>query len=416
MPAIFAVGLAVFAVGVDTYIVAAVLPAIADDLREPISNVGLLASAYNLPTAILAPLFGPLSDRRGRRFALLLGLAIFAVAAAACIVAPSLPLLLAARAINGFGAAIILPAALAWAGDLPTLRERGRAIGIISGAFPLATLIGLPIGAVATSLAGWRAPFAFIVAVAILGFVGVLRLREAPRAPGPVVSLLSSYRRVFGDRRALAIVSVTFVWFAGTMGLFIYVAEFIHESFAIPTDRAGLIYVVVGLVGVIATRTSGRLISTVGPRRAVLGGIAVFVVAALILPLTKVSLPLAVVVFGCWAFGTWFAIPGQQTIVAGLSNSARGMMLALNASALNLGGVFGPFLTGRMIDIGGFALAGPWASSLGVVALVMAWFFLPRSMASGATTDAPTDALTDGATPEATAKRGVDIEPIDPAV
>ena len=51
----------------DVDIVAAVLPAIADDLREPISNVGLLASAYNLPTAILAPLFGPLSDRRGRR-------------------------------------------------------------------------------------------------------------------------------------------------------------------------------------------------------------------------------------------------------------------------------------------------------------------------------------------------------------
>ena len=185
--------------------------------------------------------------------------------------------------------------------------------------------MGLPIGAVATSLAGWRAPFAFIVAVAIVGFLGVLRFREAPRAPGPLVGFLAAYRRVFGDRQALAIVSVTLVWFAGTMGLFIYVAEFIHESFAIPTDRAGLIYIVVGLVGVIATRTSGRLIATIGPRRAVIGGIAVFVVAAFILPLTRASLPLAIIVFGCWAFGTWFAIPGQQTIVAGLSSSARAL-------------------------------------------------------------------------------------------
>jgi predicted MFS family arabinose efflux permease len=62
-----------FAVGVDAYIVAAVLPAISDDLHEPIARVGLLASSYALPMALLAPVFGPLSDRRGRRYALRLG-------------------------------------------------------------------------------------------------------------------------------------------------------------------------------------------------------------------------------------------------------------------------------------------------------------------------------------------------------
>jgi len=105
-----ALTIATFVIGVDLYIVAAVLPAIADDLHEHIGLVGLLASAYALPTAIFAPVFGPLSDRRGRRAAMLIGLAIFTVAAAACTVAPTLPLLLAARAINGLGAAIATPA------------------------------------------------------------------------------------------------------------------------------------------------------------------------------------------------------------------------------------------------------------------------------------------------------------------
>ena len=77
MAVTFALVLAVFAVGVDTYIVAALLPAVADDLQSPIAAVGLLASAYALPTALLAPVFGPISDRRGRRFALMLGLGIF---------------------------------------------------------------------------------------------------------------------------------------------------------------------------------------------------------------------------------------------------------------------------------------------------------------------------------------------------
>jgi len=86
-----ALAVVTFVIGVDNYIVAAILPDIAADLDEPVAAVGLLASAYALPTALLAPVFGPLSDRRGRRFSMLLGLTLFTIAAAACVVAPSLP-------------------------------------------------------------------------------------------------------------------------------------------------------------------------------------------------------------------------------------------------------------------------------------------------------------------------------------
>ena len=144
VPVTLALTLATFVVGVDLYIVAAVLPAIADDLHERIGLVGLLASAYALPTAIFAPVFGPLSDRRGRRAGMLIGMTIFSVAAAACTVAPSLPLLLLARAVNGLGASIVSPATLAYAGDLPTQRERTRTLSIVLSAFPFSTLIGLP--------------------------------------------------------------------------------------------------------------------------------------------------------------------------------------------------------------------------------------------------------------------------------
>ena len=173
MPTTVLLGLAVFVVGVDTYIVAAVLPAIADDLGESISNVGLVASAYALPVALLSPVFGPLSDRRGRRFALLLGLAIFTAAAAVCAVAPTLQVLLIARAINGIGAAILLPATFAAAGDLPDEVARGRALALLSSAFPLSNLLGLPIGALATTLGGWRVPFALIVVLSVVAMAGV---------------------------------------------------------------------------------------------------------------------------------------------------------------------------------------------------------------------------------------------------
>jgi DHA1 family inner membrane transport protein len=389
MPTAVLLGLAVFVVGVDSYVVAAVLPAVADDLREPISNVGLVASAYALPVALLAPVFGPLSDRRGRRFAMLLGLGIFAVAAMACVVAPTLPLLLGARVINGVGAAILLPATFAAAGDLPDEAARGRAIALLTAAFPLSNLLGLPFGAIATLIGGWRAPFALIALLAIVAAIGVSRSVRMSAATPSVAGYGSTFRRVIGDRRALAVMSVTLVWFSGAVGLFVYVGEFIHVSFGIPAEQAGLAYLVVGAVGIVAARTSGLVLARIGPRRTVLIGIAMFGLAAFALPLTVIALPVALVVMGIWAFGTWFGMPGMQTIVAGLSTSARGTMLAFNGSALNLGGVIGPLVTGRIIDAGGFAVAGPWSAFLAACAFILAWRVLPRHVAASADGELP---------------------------
>ncbi len=379
MSVTLALTIAVFAVGVDAYIVAAVLPAIADDLHESIAAVGLLASAYNLPTAIFSPIFGPFSDRRGRRTAMLIGLAIFAVAAGGCVIAPTLPLLLLARVINGLGAAIILPASFAYAADLPSPTERARAMAIAVSAFPLANLIGLPIGALIAGLWGWKAAFGFICLVAIVAILLIRRLPEAPPVPASQkTGYLDAYRTVLGDRRALGILWVTFLWFAASMGLFIYLGEFFHEAFGLLTTQAGLAYLVVGVVGVAASRLSGRFLELVGARRTVLIGISALIVCTFVLPFTVGFLPLALLVFAFWAFGTWFGLPGQQTIVASLSSRIRGTMLAFNGSALNLGGVFGPIITGQILVVGGFDAAARWTSLVGLAALGVAWWRLPR--------------------------------------
>ena len=392
MPTSILLGLAVFVVGVDTYIVAAVLPAIADDLHQPISSVGLVASAYGLPVALLSPVFGPLSDRRGRRYALLLGLAIFAVAALACTVAPSLPILLAARVINGIGSAILMPAAFAAAGDLPDADARGRAIALLSTAFPLSNVLGLPVGALATAAGGWRAPFALIAIVALLAMVGVATSRQISSVRTADRGYAATFGRVLRDRRALAVMSVTMVWFAGAIGLFIYMGEFFHETYGVPIEQAGLVYVVVGVVGVVAARSSGVVIERFGARRTVLLGLTLFGSAVLVLPQVTGAFPLALAVFAVWAFGTWFGVPAMQTIVAGLSDTARGTMLAFNGSALNLGGVIGPIISGQIIDRAGFGVAGIWSACLAAVAIAIAWFVLPRRMAGETRVEEPVPA------------------------
>jgi predicted MFS family arabinose efflux permease len=374
---VLGLAIAMLAVGIDNYIVAATLPAIADDLKEPIASVGLLVSAYALPTAIFAPAFGPLSDRRGRRFALIVGLAVFCVAATACVVAPTLPLLLLARAVNGIGSAIIVPAVFAAAGDIPVPGQRARTMSLMATMLPLSTLLGLPAGALVAAATNWRGAFGFILVVAVTALALVVRLPHTAQAriagaPGYGEAL----RTVVGDRRAVKILATTTLWFTGTTGMFTYLGEFIHERYAVPVEQAGFAYVIVGLAGVAAARVSGRLIERLGPRRVVLAGMTLFVGSVSVIAFAP-SLPLALLLFSVWAAGTWLAVPAQSIIVAGLSERTRGTMLAFNSSAINLGFVFGPVVTGRVIQAYGFGVGAPWAAFLGLLALIAAWRVLP---------------------------------------
>lgn len=377
---IWALVIAVFAVGVDVYIVVGILPAVSRDLNEPVAAVGLLASAYALPTALLAPIFGPLSDRRGRRTALSTGLVIFVGSAAASVVSPTLVLLLIARGINGLGAAIMLPAAFAYAGDLPIKQERDQAMGMLSSAFPMATLLGLPLGALVAALTGWRGAFLFItlVGLAALLLVRALCPADKPRA-GPPVGYLESYRAVLGDRSALKLLSVTMVWFLTPLGLFVYLAEFVHVTHGVPTTQAGLALIMVGLVGVIASRISGRVMGRLGARKVVLVAISLFGSAALLMPLTTSALPLTLAVLALWASGTWFGIPAINAIVAAYSERLRGTMLAFNTSSLNLAGVIGPVLIGGVVTTLGFGAAYWTAALFAVAAFIIAFVVLPRS-------------------------------------
>jgi predicted MFS family arabinose efflux permease len=99
----------------------------------------------------------------------------------------------------------------------------------------------------------------------------------------------------------------------------------------------------------------------------------------LILPSTPPSLPLGLLVFSVWVFGTWFGLPAQQSIAAGLNARARGTIMAFNSSAFNLGAVLSPAIAGTVYSAGGFPLLGTWTAGLAAVAFVIALVLLPRT-------------------------------------
>jgi EmrB/QacA subfamily drug resistance transporter len=188
--------LSLFLVGLDTTIVNVGLPAIGRGLGTGTSSLEWVVDAYTVVFASLLISSGALADRFGRRRFFQIGLAVFGAASLACALAPSLGALVAARAVQGAGASMLSPVALAIVVNaMPDPRERAQAIGVWASVFGLSMAVGPVAGGALIAAFGWRSVFwinaPIIVAALILSAVFVPESRAAhPRrldVPGQVL-------------------------------------------------------------------------------------------------------------------------------------------------------------------------------------------------------------------------------------
>jgi EmrB/QacA subfamily drug resistance transporter len=144
---------------VDSSVTNVALPAIGKALGGGASDLQWVINAYLLPLSALLLLGGAAGDRYGRVRLLAGGTILFAAASAACALAPSLPVLLAARGVQGIGAAILMPNSLAILGASYTGEARGRAIGIWASVGAMLAALGPVLGGWLIDVVGWRAIF-----------------------------------------------------------------------------------------------------------------------------------------------------------------------------------------------------------------------------------------------------------------
>ncbi|HEX4292647.1 MAG TPA: MFS transporter [Rhizomicrobium sp.] len=144
---------------VDGSVVNVGLPAIRASFGATAETLQWVVNAYLLLLSALLLLGGAVGDRFGRKRLLIGGIAIFALASLFCATAADMPWLLLGRAVQGIGAAVLLPNSLAILGDAFTGAERGRAIGIWAAMGAIAGAIGPVLGGFLIDTVGWRAIF-----------------------------------------------------------------------------------------------------------------------------------------------------------------------------------------------------------------------------------------------------------------
>jgi EmrB/QacA subfamily drug resistance transporter len=184
---------------IDSSVVSVALPAMQQSLAAPVREAQWIVNSYMLLLGALILVGGAVGDRFGRRRAFLIGLIAFTAASVACGLAPSSAFLIAARGLQGVGAALLVPSSLAIISAAYPEKERGRAIGTWAGASALTTALGPVLGGWLTDAWSWRAIFFINVPVAAVAVaIALWHMPESHNPDANKVDWLGGLLAVFG--------------------------------------------------------------------------------------------------------------------------------------------------------------------------------------------------------------------------
>jgi MFS family permease len=185
--------LASFMMALDSLVITTAFATIRADFGSSVETLQWAVNAFNLTFAVLLLTGAALGDRFGRRRIFAAGIALFVVASTACALAGTAGALIASRAAQGAGAALVMPLAMVILSGAFAKEERARALGVFSGITGCALIIGPAIGGLITESLGWR--WIFWINLPIGGIaIGLIfaRLRESfgPKAALDIPGLL----------------------------------------------------------------------------------------------------------------------------------------------------------------------------------------------------------------------------------
>lgn len=314
--------------GIDMYL--ASMPAMARELHTPYANVQLSLTVFLLALGCGQLLCGPLTDMLGRRRPLLAGIAVYSVAALGAAQADHLAALLAARLVQGLGAAMTLVVVMSMVRDVADGVKAAQLFALLMTIVGLAPVLAPAVGGMLDARYGWRA---VMLALAALGAVvwlhTVLRVPETlpPARRVPPRGAVGVYARIATDRAfllpALALAASFFFLFAYIGG-----ASLVYQrDFGLSADTFGLVFGATGVAVLLGAMASGRLVDRHGVGRLSLTGAVAMLTGAL--------LALAGVLGGVGLYGV---LPGMFVALFGLGLAEATMMaMAMGSQQRALG-------------------------------------------------------------------------------
>ena len=274
----------------------------------------------------------------------------------ACGLAPSLPLLVAARLGSGLATGWIIPFAMAFVGDVIPYERRQQVLGRFLSGQILGQLFGQAAGGVLGDYFGWRNVFfllAGLLAIATLGlFYELWRnpITHARNAPAqPARGFVADYTAVLRSPWARAVIAMAFIESAAMFGAFTYVGADLHLRFGVSFTLVGLFVGAFAIGGLLYSLSVHVLVNRFGPVGLAAGGGALLALAYVTLAFEPTAwlAPLAITAIG---LGFYMLHNTLQTNATQMTPEARGTAVAIFSSALYLGQTAGVAVNGAIFD------------------------------------------------------------------
>ncbi|MHB1684764.1 MAG: MFS transporter [Bacilli bacterium] len=365
--------LGTFTIGTDVFVIAGVIPSVANDLRVSSAAAGWLLTAFAVAYAFGSPILATAFARVPRKLLLTASLAAFSVANGIAVFASGYDLLLGARVMAALAAAMYTPTAAAVAAAAVPSAERGRALATVMGGMTIAILFGVPLGAWIGETLTWRYTFAFIAGIGTLATIGIAIL--IPAVPPTAIVSLRERLRPLRKRSVLAALGVTVLATAGGFTLYTYLAPYLIEfDHAGPTGVSAALFLF-GAFSVMGNVLGGKAADRFGPHRVIRFGLFTVAFALLAVRLASSSAIAVSLAIALWGVAGWLYQAPLQHRLIGIADSAQAVALALNGSAIYAGIAIGS-------GLGGLLLRGGLLAFLGIVGSALAWSALALDYAA----------------------------------
>lgn len=366
--------LGTFAIGTDGFVVAGVLPALARDMHARVGQAGLIVTAFALVYGLTAPVLTAVLSRTGRRTVLVGGMAVLSAANLGAAMAPSERWLLAARVVAAIGAAMYSPIALATAVQLSPPAERGRAVSRVLAGMTVSLVVGVPLGALFGSLAGWRWTFCFVSALSALAGLGIASL--VPAVPPPVTSSLGARLRLLRRPAVVANLAATLLWITGAFTAYTFIVPLLQAATGWRGPPISTLLLAYGAAAFAGNAAGGHAADRLGARRSIMSALVSLVaslgtvgLAARIGP--PAGIPVVIVALLAWAAAGWSLTPAQSHRLVALTPDAGAEVLSLNTSAVYFGIAAGAAVGGQVLAHGGVTELGVAAAGFQLLALAV---------------------------------------------
>lgn len=379
---IYLLTLICFVAGTSEFVIVGVLDTIAIDINVKVSEAGQLISVFAITAAIGTPIAIYRMRKMNQKHVLIIALLTFTLGSLLMTLSKNFNVLLTARIIMALGMGVFNVLCFIVASELAPEHKKAGAIATVTIGYNAALIIGLPVGRIITESYGWQSIFIGTVFLSLI-FIGLL-YKSLPSFPAGKVLPLKDQLRVFKRPIIVLSLSMSFFWILGYSSLYSYITPFLKAESSIPVSMLSTAFLFFGISTLIGNKSGGWFGEKYGiPKTITTSMLVHFSILLLISLCIDINTYLSIVLLMAWAMSAWLPGPLFRLSIMNISHEAKGVILSIYNSTIQMGFAAGALIGGLEIDSLGTSYLSWTAAAIVGVSVFLTFKYAKRRKVEG---------------------------------